>query len=146
MCVCSTKYILAWSVASRPCLRRDVLSHWLHCIRGGSTEQQQAATRARTEALRLLPPFLALPADTARRILVAIEAIVTDLFPTLSHELPRGSTQATDYAVQLLALLDAAVAAAQSGTCIEGFLEVCLSVCHSIILLLFLGPAECGRF
>lgn len=95
--------------------------------RGGNAEQQSRATQARTEALRLLAPFLALPADTARRILAAVEDIATDLFPATSHELPRGSTQSIDYATQLIAMLDAAVAAAESGTRVEALLEVNLN-------------------
>lgn len=95
--------------------------------RGGNAEQQSWATQARTEALRLLAPFLALPADTARRILAAVEDIATDLFPATSHELPRGSTQSIDYATQLIAMLDAAVAAAESGTRVEALLEVNLN-------------------
>lgn len=93
-------------------------------FRGGNAEQQSQATQARIEALRLLPPFLALPADTARRVLAAVEAIATDLFPATSHELPRGSTQSIDYAAQLVAMLDAAVAAAEAGTRVEALLEV----------------------
>ena len=82
------------------------------------------AMQARIEALRMLAPFLALPADTVRHVASAMAAIVTDLFPTLSHELPKGSTQATEYGLQLIAMMDAAVAAAESGTPIEAFLEV----------------------
>lgn len=40
------------------------------------------------------------------------------------QELPRGSTQATEYTVQLLAILDAAVQAASTGTHVLAVLEV----------------------
>ena len=56
--------------------------------------------------------------------MAAVEAITTDLFPATSYELPRGSTQSIDYAAQLLAMLDAAVAAAEAGTRVEALLEV----------------------
>jgi hypothetical protein len=104
--------------------------------RGGTMERQAQNTQARTEALRLLAPFLALPADHSRSVLTAVEAIVTDLFPTLSHELPRGSTQASDYGLQLMAMMDAAVAAAENGTHIEAFLEVRLPLCAVLAVLI----------
>ena len=40
------------------------------------------------------------------------------------QELPRGSTQATEYTAQLLAILDAAVQAASAGTHVLAILEV----------------------
>lgn len=39
----------------------------------------------RTEALQLLAPFLALPADMAQRVHAAVEAIVSDIFPVFSQ-------------------------------------------------------------
>ena len=48
-------------------------------------EQIAQATRVRTEALQLLAPFLALPADMAQRVHAAVESIVSDLFPVFSQ-------------------------------------------------------------
>ncbi len=42
----------------------------------------------RSEALQLLAPFLALPADMAQRVHSAVEAIVSDVFPVFSQVLP----------------------------------------------------------
>lgn len=39
----------------------------------------------RTEALQLLAPFLALPADMVQRVHAAVEAIVSDIFPVFSQ-------------------------------------------------------------
>ena len=51
------------------------------------------------------------------------------------QDLQRESTQATEYAMQLLAMLDAAVQAASSGTHIEAFLEVCTGhLCRTITI------------
>lgn len=120
----------------------------MHKLQRGSTAERQAtATQARIEALRMLAPFLALPADVARRAIAAVEAVVTDLFPTLSHELPRGSTQATEYGLQLTAMMDAAVATAESGTRVEAFLEVrsCpLKVCQALCCGGSLQPSSCN--
>ena len=48
-------------------------------------EQRAQATRVRAEALQLLAPFLALPADMAQRVHAAVESIVSDLFPVFSQ-------------------------------------------------------------
>ena len=46
------------------------------------------------------------------------------LHPAAAQDLQRASTQATEYAMQLLAMMDAAVQAASSGTHVEAILEV----------------------
>jgi hypothetical protein len=48
-------------------------------------EQRAQATQVRTEALQLLAPFLALPADMAQRVHAAVESIVSDVFPVFSQ-------------------------------------------------------------
>ncbi len=54
------------------------------------------------------------------------------------QDLQRGSTQGTEYAMQLLAMMDAAVQAASSGTHVEAFLEVCLPCLH-----VWIAAAQC---
>lgn len=44
--------------------------------------------------------------------------------PIMLQDLPRGSTQAIEYAMQLTAMMDAAVQAASNGARVEAFLEV----------------------
>ncbi len=88
------KRSLARLIVCASLIRRQGVQFVFTRDRGGNAEQQSRATQARTEALRLLAPFLALPADNARRVLAAVEGIATDLFPATSWELPRGSTQA----------------------------------------------------
>lgn len=48
-------------------------------------EQRAQAAQMRSEALQLLAPFLALPADMAQRVHAAVEAIVSDVFPVFSQ-------------------------------------------------------------
>ena len=48
-------------------------------------EQRAQAAQVRNEALQLLGPFLALPADIAQRVHSAVEAIVSDVFPVFSQ-------------------------------------------------------------
>ena len=56
----------------------------VHC-RSAAPEQQAQAAQMRAEALQLLAPFLALPADMAQRVQAAVEAIVSDVFPVFSQ-------------------------------------------------------------
>ena len=55
------------------------------CHRNAAPEQRGQATQVRTEALQLLAPFLALPADMVQRVHAAVEAIVSDIFPVFSQ-------------------------------------------------------------
>ena len=62
--------------------------------RGASDDEKAAAARLRAPALRCLAPFLGLPDEKAKRVLLALREIVNDLFPVRSRELRPGSTQA----------------------------------------------------
>ena len=53
--------------------------------RDAAPEQRGQATQVRIEALQLLAPFLALPADMAGRVHAAVERVVSDYFPTFSQ-------------------------------------------------------------
>lgn len=59
----------------------------IHDCRDSAPEQRAQATQLRGEALQLLAPFLALPADQAQRVHAAVEAIVSDVFPVFSQVL-----------------------------------------------------------
>lgn len=61
--------------------------------RGGSNEEKAQATQLRCEALRLLPPFLALPDAQSKCVLAALGEVQNDIFPVRSRELTPGSTQ-----------------------------------------------------
>lgn len=57
----------------------------LNDCRDVAPEQRGQATQVRIEALQLLAPFLALPADMAGRVHAAVERVVSDFFPTFSQ-------------------------------------------------------------
>ena len=56
----------------------------MHC-RNAVPEQRAQAAQVLGEALQLLAPFLALPADMAQRVHAAVEAVVSDVFPVFSQ-------------------------------------------------------------
>ncbi|GMH34456.1 hypothetical protein BSKO_02290 [Bryopsis sp. KO-2023] len=66
----------------------------------------------RSQALQLLPSFLAFQ-ESADRIVTAVDSMVTDVFPSISSSMKRGSTDAREYAMQLKELLNAAANAAK---------------------------------
>lgn len=84
-----------------------------------------AAVQLRVEALQLLAHFLSLPADQLTVLSETVSELVTDVFPASSWEWKRGSTQSTDYARQLMALMDSVVAAAEQGRPVQAMLQVC---------------------
>ena len=57
-----------------------------HAYRRNTVPEQRAqAAQVRSEALQLLAPFLALPADMTQRVHAAVEAVVSDVFPVFSQ-------------------------------------------------------------
>ena len=83
-----------------------------------------AEVQLRIDALQLLAPFLSLPGQQLSRLSEAVNELVTDVFPASSWEWKRGSTQSTDYARQLMALMDSVVAAAEMGCAVQAMLQV----------------------
>lgn len=61
-----------------------LMIHHAYC-RSTAPEQQAQAAQVRSEALQLLAPFLALPADMAQRVHAAVEAVASDVFPVFSQ-------------------------------------------------------------
>ena len=78
----------------------------------------------RVETLQLLQYFLTLPEDHAAKLTDKVEELVNNIFPASSWEWKRGSTQSTDYARQLMAIMDSMVAASESGLSVEPLLQV----------------------
>ena len=83
-----------------------------------------ADVQLRAEALQLLHHFLALPAGRLEQLSQHVEELANNMFPASSWEWKAGSTQYTDYARQLMALMDATVAAAEQGLSVEPVLQV----------------------
>ena len=83
-----------------------------------------ADVQLRAEALQLLHHFLALPAGRLEELSQHIEELVNNVFPASSWEWKPGSTQSTDHARQLMALMDSLVAAAEEGLSVEPLLQV----------------------
>lgn len=78
----------------------------------------------RIEALQLLAHFFSLPAQQLSKLSEGVSELVTNVFPASSWEWRRGSTQSTDYARQLMALMDSVVAAAEMGQPVQLMLQV----------------------
>ena len=76
------------------------------------------------EALQLLHYFLNLPADQASKLSDTVEQLANNVFPASSWEWRRGSSQSTDYARQLMAIMDSMVGAAELGVSVEPLLQV----------------------
>lgn len=85
-----------------------------------------ADVQLRVEALQLLRFFLNLPADQAIKLTGKVEELSNNVFPASSWEWQRGSTQSTDYARQLMAILNSMVAAAELGDSVEPLLQVAI--------------------
>lgn len=83
-----------------------------------------AGVQQRVETLQLLQYFLTLPEDHAAKLTDKVEELVNNIFPASSWEWKRGSTQSTDYARQLMAIMDSMVAASESGLSVEPLLQV----------------------
>lgn len=83
-----------------------------------------AEVQLRIDALQLLAHFLSLPGQQLSRLSEAVSELVIDVFPASSWEWKRGSTQSTDYARQLMALMDSVVAAAEIGCPVQAMLQV----------------------
>ena len=83
-----------------------------------------ADVQLRAEALQLLHHFLALPAGRLEQLSQHVEELANNMFPASSWEWKPGSTQSTDYARQLMALMDSMVAAAEQGLSVEPVLQV----------------------
>lgn len=83
-----------------------------------------ADVQQRVETLQLLQYFLTLPGDHAAKLTDKVEELVNNIFPASSWEWKRGSTQSTDYARQLMAIMDSMVAASESGLSVEPLLQV----------------------
>ena len=77
----------------------------------------------RAEALSLLPSFLAAGSEHAAAVTQAVAELVDD-FPVSSWENKAGSLKAAAHRKQLVALMDALVAAAEAGSDIVPLLEV----------------------
>lgn len=75
------------------------------------------------EALQLLQYFLK-PESYATKLTDKVQELVISAFPASSWEWRRGTTQSTDYARQLMAIMDSMVAAAESGLSVEPLLQV----------------------
>ncbi|KAK9796984.1 hypothetical protein WJX73_006710 [Symbiochloris irregularis] len=76
------------------------------------------------DVLSLLRFWLHLPADGAlHEVHEAISHVVKSVFPTSSQALPKGSAAAIQHRDQLLALMDALVAAAEEGADVSGALK-----------------------
>jgi len=75
------------------------------------------------EALQLLQYFLN-PGNHAAKLSDKVEELANNVFPASSWEWRRGTTQSTDYARQLMAIMDSMVAAAEHGLSVEPLLQV----------------------
>ena len=82
--------------------------------------------QVRVEALQLLHHFLQLLDDSAKQLTENLQELANNVLPASSWELKRGTTQATDYARQLMAIMDSMVVAAEQGHSVEPLLQVCL--------------------
>ncbi len=75
------------------------------------------------EALQLLQYFLS-PGNHATQLTDTVQELAINAFPASSWEWRRGTTQSTDYARQLMAIMDSMVAAAERGLSVEPLLQV----------------------
>ncbi|KAK9829312.1 hypothetical protein WJX72_005143 [[Myrmecia] bisecta] len=85
-------------------------------------------TTVRLDALRMLGPFLTMPAQHVKQVADAVTALVTDVFPARSQDVRKGSSQATQFALQLMAIMDALVATSERNLPLDHLLEAVLPV------------------
>ena len=76
------------------------------------------------EALAMLPQLFSLPEAHVQRLMNTLADLVNDSFPSSSHDLPKGSTQDTDYRRNLLLIMSSAVRAAEDKRDVSALLEV----------------------
>lgn len=90
----------------------------------GYSSSSATDVQLRVEALQLLQHFLNLPADQSTKLTEKVEELANNVFPASSWEWKRGSTQSTDYARQLMAIMDSMVTAAEHGLPVKSLLQV----------------------
>ncbi len=101
---------------------QSLLSQWLKLKRCCSSSAT-AVVQQRVEALQLLQYFLS-PGNHATQLTDTVQELAINAFPASSWEWRRGTTQSTDYARQLMAIMDSMVAAAERGLSVEPLLQV----------------------
>lgn len=86
--------------------------------------RERKHTGIRAQALHMLPVFLMFE-STSDLVIQEVSALVTDVFPSVSGKMKRGSAEAREYALQLRELLLACINVAEHGKS-----EILTKVCN----------------
>ena len=92
--------------------------------------------QVRVETLQLLHHFLQLPHDSYEQLTESLQELANNVLPASSWELKRGTTQATDYARQLLAIMESMVVTAEQGHAVEPLLQVTMMMITTLLVFM----------